>query len=103
MQCSGPLSADHSYTDLQFKKKKKKPPKVPCKAIDLAAVLLFFGAFVTSQAPAGWAGVQCWRGWAHGGLPAPASGFYHVCILYYVFKAPGVTPDIPDFVDLHAP
>uniref|UniRef100_A0A3B4B8G3 Transmembrane protein 230 n=1 Tax=Periophthalmus magnuspinnatus TaxID=409849 RepID=A0A3B4B8G3_9GOBI len=95
-------SDDDGYIDLQFK---KSPPKVPYKAIALAAVLFLIGSLlivIGSLLLAGYFG--------HSDRTVPVliigilvflPGIYHLRIAYYASKGyPGYSyDDIPDFDD----
>ncbi|XP_004393305.1 PREDICTED: transmembrane protein 230-like [Odobenus rosmarus divergens] len=97
-------STDDGYIDLQFK---KSPPKIPYKAIALATVLFFIGAFliiIDSLLPAGYIS----KGEADRAVPVLIigilvflPGFYHLRIAYYASKGyRGYSyDDIPDFDD----
>ncbi|XP_028852765.1 transmembrane protein 230b [Denticeps clupeoides] len=95
-------SDDDGYIDLQFK---RSPPKVPYKAIALAAVLFLIGSVlivIGALLQAGYFNVE------HHDRTVPVliigilvflPGFYHLRIAYYAFKGyRGYSyDDIPDF------
>ncbi|XP_028313061.1 transmembrane protein 230b [Gouania willdenowi] len=97
-------SDDDGYTDLQFK---RSPPKVPYKAIALAAVLFLIGSvliIIGALLLAGYFNVE------HSDRTVPVliigilvflPGIYHLRIAYYASKGyPGYSyDDIPDFDD----
>ncbi|XP_061041958.1 transmembrane protein 230-like [Eubalaena glacialis] len=100
-------STDDGYIDLQFKKKKKSPPKISYKAIALATVLFLIGTFlimISSLLLAGYIS----KGEADRAVPVLIignlvflPGFDHLCIAYYASKSyRGYSyDDIPDFDD----
>ncbi|XP_028662335.1 transmembrane protein 230a [Erpetoichthys calabaricus] len=95
---------DDGYIDLQFK---KSPPKVPYKAIALAAVLFLIGSLLIII------GALLLTGYIHVSSPDRTfpvliigilvflPGFYHLRIAYYASKGyRGYSyEDIPDFDD----
>ncbi|XP_062854350.1 transmembrane protein 230b [Trichomycterus rosablanca] len=98
-------SDDDGYIDLQFK---RSPPKVPYKAITLAAVLFFIGTVlitIGSLLLAGYFEVQDHRERTIPvliiGILVFIPGFYHLRIAYYAYKGyKGYSyDDIPDFDD----
>ncbi|KAK3540564.1 hypothetical protein QTP70_034315 [Hemibagrus guttatus] len=98
-------SDDDGYTDLQFK---KSPPKVPYKAIALAAVLFLIGSVLITIGAlllAGYFEVQDHRERTIPvliiGILVFLPGFYHLRIAYYAYKGyRGYSyDDIPDFDD----
>ncbi|XP_060787739.1 transmembrane protein 230b [Neoarius graeffei] len=98
-------SDDDGYIDLQFK---KSPPKVPYKAITLAAVLFLIGSILITVGAlllAGYFEVQDHRERTIPvliiGILVFIPGFYHLRIAYYAYKGyHGYSyDDIPDFDD----
>ncbi|XP_065104310.1 transmembrane protein 230b isoform X2 [Paramisgurnus dabryanus] len=98
-------SDDDGYIDLQFK---KSPPKVPYKAIALAAGLFLIGSIlivIGSLLLAGYFEVNDHRDRTIPvliiGILVFLPGFYHLRIAYYAYKGyRGYSyDDIPDFDD----
>ncbi|XP_076859685.1 transmembrane protein 230b [Brachyhypopomus gauderio] len=98
-------SDDDGYIDLQFK---RSPPKVPYKAITLAAVLFLIGSIliiIGALLLAGYFDIQDHRDRTIPvliiGILVFLPGFYHLRIAYYAYKGyRGYSyDDIPDFDD----
>ncbi|KAK2840982.1 hypothetical protein Q7C36_012561 [Tachysurus vachellii] len=98
-------SDDDGYIDLQFK---KSPPKVPYKAIGLAAVLFLIGSVLITIGALLLAGYFEVKDHLERTIPVLIigilvflPGFYHLRIAYYAYKGyRGYSyDDIPDFDD----
>lgn len=99
VKCSKLFSTDPGFIGLRFK---ESPHKIPLNATELATVLFSFGAYIIIigsllQANKVVGFCEWWK------LLSPPLYFTTWVSLTMHSKAAGVTPDIPDFDDLHPP